>query len=37
MLLFTAKLFFEQRDYRMIKEQKVLQNCIELINFVMEK
>lgn len=33
----TAKIFFEQRGYRMIKEQKVLRNGRELINFVMEK
>ncbi|WP_297585489.1 GNAT family N-acetyltransferase [uncultured Lactobacillus sp.] len=33
----TAKPFFEHRGYHLIKEQKVLRNGIELINFVMEK
>lgn len=33
----TAKPFFEHRGYHLIKEQKVLRNGIELINFVMGK
>lgn len=33
----TAKPFFEHRGYRTIKEQKVLRNGVELINFVMGK
>lgn len=33
----TAKSFFEQRGYRIIKEQQVIRNGISLINYVMEK
>ena len=33
----TAKPFFEQRDFRMIKEQQVIRNGIALTNYVMEK
>lgn len=33
----TAKTFFEQRGYRIIKEQQVIRNGIPLTNYVMEK
>lgn len=33
----TAKPFFEQRDFRVIKEQQVIRNGIALTNYVMEK
>lgn len=33
----TAKAFFEQRGYRIIKEQQVIRNGIPLTNYVMEK
>ncbi|MDD6797220.1 MAG: GNAT family N-acetyltransferase [Clostridia bacterium] len=33
----TAKTFFEQRGYRVIKEQQVIRNGISLTNYVMEK
>lgn len=33
----TAKTFFEQRGYRVIKEQQVIRNEISLTNYVMEK
>ena len=33
----TAKTFFEQRGYKVIKEQQVIRNGISLTNYVMEK
>ncbi|WP_071131230.1 GNAT family N-acetyltransferase [Enterococcus timonensis] len=33
----TAKLFFQRRGYRVIKEQQVIRNGISLTNFLMEK
>ncbi|WP_154516651.1 GNAT family N-acetyltransferase [Velocimicrobium porci] len=33
----TAKTFFEQRGYRVIKGQQVIKNGISLTNYVMEK
>lgn len=33
----TAKTFFEQRGYRVIKGQQVIRNGISLTNYVMEK
>ena len=33
----TAKPFFEHRGYNIIRENKVVRNNIDLINFVMEK
>ena len=33
----TAKLFFQQRGYRVVKEQKVIRQGIVLTNYVMEK
>lgn len=33
----TAKLFFEQRGYRTVKEQQVVRNGISFTNYVMEK
>lgn len=33
----TAKPFFEQRGYKIIKEQQVIRNGISLTNYVMEK
>ena len=33
----TAKPFFQQRGYRVVKEQKVIRQGIALTNFVMEK
>lgn len=33
----TAKTFFEQRGYRVIKRQQVIRNGISLMNYVMEK
>lgn len=33
----TAKPFFLQRDYKVIKEQQVIRNGIMLTNYVMEK
>lgn len=33
----TAKPFFEQRGYKVIKEQQVIRNGISLANYVMEK
>ena len=32
-----AKLFFIQRDYKVVKEQKVVRNGISLTNYIMEK
>lgn len=33
----TARLFFEHRGYRVIREQTVIRNGIPLTNFIMEK
>ena len=33
----TAKPFFQQRGYRVVKEQKVIRHGIALTNYVMEK
>ena len=33
----TAKPFFEQRGYKVVKEQQVVRNGISLTNYVMEK
>lgn len=33
----TAKPFFEQREYKVVKEQQVIRDGISLINYVMEK
>lgn len=33
----TAKPFFQQRGYRVVKEQKVIRQGIALMNYVMEK
>ena len=33
----TAKPFFQQRGYRVVKEQKVIRQGIALTNYVMEK
>ena len=33
----TAKMFFEQRGYRVMKRQQVIRNGISLTNYVMEK
>ena len=33
----TAKPFFIQRDYKVVKEQKVVRNGISLTNYIMEK
>lgn len=33
----TAKMFFEQRGYRIMKEQQVIKNGNSLMNYVMEK
>lgn len=33
----TAKPFFEQRGYRIVKKQQVIRNGISLTNYVMEK
>ena len=33
----TAKTFFEQRGYKVIKGQQVIMNGISLTNYVMEK
>ncbi|MGN0416243.1 MAG: GNAT family N-acetyltransferase [Agathobacter sp.] len=33
----TAKTFFEQRGYRVMKRQQVIRNGISLTNYVMEK
>ena len=33
----TAKPFFQQRGYRVVKEQKVLRQGIALTNYIMEK
>ena len=33
----TAKVFFENRGYRVIKEQQVIRNKISLTNYFMEK
>lgn len=33
----TAKVFFENRGYRVIKEQQVIRNKISLTNYLMEK
>ncbi len=33
----TAKRFFEQRGYKLIKKQQVIRNGISLTNYVMEK
>lgn len=33
----TARLFFENRGYKIIKEQKIIRNGIGLTNYLMEK
>ncbi|AEC17121.1 Acetyltransferase [Gallibacterium anatis UMN179] len=33
----TAKAFFEQRGYRIVKKQEVIRRGVRLINFLMEK
>lgn len=33
----TAKPFFEQRGYKVVKEQQIVRNGIPLINYLMEK
>lgn len=33
----TAKLFFEHRGYKVVREQQVIRDGIPLSNFIMEK